>query len=95
MAILNANRVINRPNNKLAVNGASLNNSECDLLKHKLPFMVYHQNIRSIRGKIDELLSMWCNTLMFFAYLSIIYVMKKFVYYAVDHIYWQLSIVEI
>jgi exonuclease III len=62
MAILNISRVINRSNNKLTVNGAFLNNnSKCELLKHKLSFMVYHQNIRSIRGKIDELLSMWCN----------------------------------
>jgi hypothetical protein len=32
---------------------------------------------------------------MFFAYPNIIYIIKKLVYYAVDHIYWQLSTVEI
>jgi hypothetical protein len=45
----------------VSINGMSLSNNECYFLKHKLPFMVYHQNIRSIRGKTDELLSMWCN----------------------------------
>jgi hypothetical protein len=27
----------------------------------KEPFMVYHQNIRSVNGKFDELLSYWSN----------------------------------
>jgi exosortase/archaeosortase len=35
------------------------------------------------------------HTLMFFAYQNIIYVIKKLVCFAADHIYWQLNTVEI
>jgi hypothetical protein len=62
MAILNENRVINMPNNKLVLNEIPAINNKCDRLNYKVPFMVYHQNIRSLRGKFDELLSIWPNT---------------------------------
>jgi hypothetical protein len=63
MANLNSNRVINGSNNKTVINTvqASLNNNKSIKPKYKAPFMVYYQNIRSIRGKIDELLSLWSN----------------------------------
>jgi exonuclease III len=61
MAALNQNRVINIPNNKSVLNEPSLINNKCDRLKTKVLFMVYHQNIRSLRGKFDELLSIWPN----------------------------------
>jgi hypothetical protein len=38
-----------------------LNNKEYTKTKHKTPFMVFHQNIRSVHGTIDELLNLWTN----------------------------------
>jgi hypothetical protein len=57
MTNLNLNRVISGSNNKITTNKVFLNNNECIMTKYKAPFMIYHQNIISIWGKIDELLS--------------------------------------
>jgi hypothetical protein len=42
LAILNQNRVINMPNNKLVLNEISANNNKCDRLNYEVPFMVDH-----------------------------------------------------
>jgi hypothetical protein len=44
MVSLNLNRVTNNPHNKLVPNNVAVNKRH----KHMVPFMVYHQNIRSI-----------------------------------------------
>jgi hypothetical protein len=46
-------------NNKLTFNQVHVKNNTGKSPECKQPLMVYHQNIRSIRGKTDELLSMW------------------------------------
>jgi hypothetical protein len=63
MANLNSNRVVNGSNNTSITNTVqvSLINNESIKAKYKVLFMVYHQNITSIRGKFDELLSLWSN----------------------------------
>jgi hypothetical protein len=61
MVSANINRTIDSPNNKLVTNKVPVKDNGCNRRKHKVPFMIYHQNIRSLQSKIDELLSMWCD----------------------------------
>jgi hypothetical protein len=59
MANLNLNREISGSNNKITTNKVFLYNSI--MAKYKAPFMIYHQNIRSIQDKTDKLLRLWFN----------------------------------
>jgi hypothetical protein len=55
---LNNNKITNRINYPYKVQD-HLINKEYIKTKYKTPFMLFHQNIRSLHGKTDELLSLW------------------------------------
>jgi hypothetical protein len=62
----------------------------------KVQFMLFHQNIRSVNGKIEELLIVGqINIRMFYVLLNIIYASRKLVSYIAVLIQWQQTIVGV